>query len=106
MLFNIDIKSPQFKKNIEKHINSSSTILKDGLNSPTLKRKSPINKATSSEMDIFFGNLMKSDKKRAILWIHPEYAEKFRPKSLDTSRKSLIRFFFKYAFEDLKKKCN
>ena len=106
MLLNIDIKSPQFKKSIEKHINSSSTILEDELNSPTLIRKSPITKATSSEMDIFFENLMKSDKKPAILWIHPGYAEKFRPKSLDTPRKSLIRFLFKYAFQDLQKKCN
>ena len=63
MLFNIDFRSPQFKKkSIEKHINSSSTVPKDGLNSPPLKRKSPITKATSSEMDIFFENLMKSDK--------------------------------------------
>ena len=63
MLFNIDFTSPQFKKkSIEKHINSSSTVPKDGLNSPPLKRKSPITKATSSEMDIFFENLMKSDK--------------------------------------------
>ena len=34
MLFNIDFRSPQFKKkSIEKHINSSSTVPKDGLNS-------------------------------------------------------------------------
>ena len=63
ILFNIDFKSPQFKKkSIEKQINSSSTIQKDGLNSPPLKRKSPITKVMSSEMDIFFENLMKSDK--------------------------------------------
>ena len=71
MLFNIDFRSPRFKKSIEKHINSSSTVPKDGLNSPPLKRKSPITKATSSEMDIFFENLMKSDKKPAILQIPP-----------------------------------
>ena len=60
----------------------------------------------SSETDIFFENLMKSDEKRAILWIHPGYTEKFRPKSLDTPCKSLIRFLFKYAFQDVQKKCN
>ena len=64
MLFNIDFRSPQFKKkSIEKYINSSSTVPKDGLNSPPMKRKSAITKATSSKMDIFFENLMKSDKK-------------------------------------------
>ena len=76
MLFNIDFRSPQFKKkSIEKHINSSSTVPKDGLNSPPLKRKSPITEATSSEMDIFFESLMKSDKKPAILRILPGCAE-------------------------------
>ena len=94
MLFNIDFRSPQFKKKtIEKHINSSSTVPKDRLNSPPLKRKSPITKATSSEMDIFFENLMKSDKKPAILRILPGYAEKFRPKSLDTPCKSLKNLY-------------
>ena len=40
--------SPQFRKlSIEKHINSSSTLPKDGLNSPPLKKISPITKATS-----------------------------------------------------------
>ena len=63
MLFNIDFRYPQFKKkSIEKYISSSSTVPKDGLNSPPVKRKSPITKSTSSEMDIFFENLMKSDK--------------------------------------------
>ena len=94
MLFNIDFRSPQFKKkSIEKHINSSSTVPKDGLNSPPLKRKSPITKATSSEMDIFFENLIKSDKKPAILQIRPGCTEKFRPKSLDTPCKSLKNLF-------------
>ena len=87
-------RSPPFKKkSIEKHINSSSTVPKDGLNSPPLKRKSPITEATSSEMDIFFENLMKSDKKPAILRILPGYAEKFRPKSLDTPCKSLKNLY-------------
>ena len=72
MLFNVHFRCPQCKrKSIEKHINSSSTIPKDGLNSPPLKRKSPTTKATLSEMDIFFENLMKSDKKPAILQILP-----------------------------------
>ena len=94
MLFNTDFRFPQFKKkSIEKHINSSSTVPKDGLNSPPLKRKSPITKATSSEMDIFFENLMKSDKKPAILRILPRYAEKFRPKSLATPCKSLKNLY-------------
>ena len=40
MLFNINFKSSQFKKNsIEKHINSSSTLLKDGMNSPSTKKR-------------------------------------------------------------------
>ena len=108
ILFNIDFKSPQFKKkSIEKQINSSSTIQKDGLNSPPLKRKSPITKAMSSEMDIFFENLMKSDKKPAILQILPGYAEKFRPKSLDTSCKSLKNLYLDSClimlFQDLRK---
>ena len=94
MLFNIDFISPQFKKkSIEKHINSSSTVPKDRLNSRPLKRKSPITKVTSSEMDIFFENLMKSYKKPAILRIRPGYAEKFRPKSLDTPCKSLKNLY-------------
>ena len=76
MLFSIDFRSLQFKKkSIEKHINSSSTVPKDGLNSPPLKRKSPITEATSSEMDIFFESLMKSDKKPAILRILPRCAQ-------------------------------
>ena len=37
-------------------------------------------------------NLMKSDKKPAILQILPRYAEKFRPKSLATPCKSLKNF--------------
>ena len=53
-------------------------------------------------MDTFFENLMKSDKKSAMLRILPEYADKFRSKSLDTHwkifEKSLFRFLFKYAF--------
>ena len=93
MLINIDFRSPQFKKSIEKHINSSSTVAKDGLNSPPLKRRSPLVKVTSSEMDIFFENLMKSDKKSAILRILPGYTEKFRPKSLDTPCKSLKNLY-------------
>ena len=94
MLFNIDFRYPQFKKkSIEKYISSSSTVPKDGLNSPPVKRKSPITKSTSSEMDIFFENLMKSDKKPAILRILPGYAEKFRPKSLDTPCKSLKNLY-------------
>ena len=85
MLFNIDFRSPQFKKkSIEKHINSSSTGPKDGLNSPPLKRKSPITKAMSSKMDILFENLIKSNKKPAMLWILLEHAKKFRQKSFDT----------------------
>ena len=109
MLFYIDFRSPQFKKkkNIEKHINSSSSVAKDGLNSPPLKRKSPLTKATSSEMDIFFENLMKSDKKTAILRILPGYAKKFRPKSLDTPCKSLKNLYsdscLNMPFEYLKK---
>ena len=111
MLFNIDFRSPQFKKkSIEKHINSSSTVPKDGLNSPPLKRKSPITKATSSEMDACFENLMKSDKKPAILRILPGYAEKFRPKSLDTPCKSLKNLYSNFClnmpFQYLQKKCN
>ena len=42
---------------------------------------------------IFFENLMKSDKKPAILWILPGYAEKFRPTSLDTPCKSLKNLY-------------
>ena len=90
ILFNIDVRYPQLKtKSIEKDIYSSSTLPKDGLNSPPLKRKSPIAKATLSEMDIFFENLVKSDKPPAILRILPRHAEKFRPKSLHSPRKSL-----------------
>ena len=44
-------------------------------------------------MDIFFENLMKSDKKPAILRILPGYAEKFRPKSLATPCKSLKNLY-------------
>ena len=46
---------------------------------PSTERKTPITRATSSEMDIFFENLMKSAKKPAILRTLPEYAEKFTP---------------------------
>ena len=54
MLFNIDFRSHQFKKkSIEKHVNSYP-LYQDGLHSPPLKRKSPITKTTSSQMDIFF----------------------------------------------------
>ena len=54
MFFNIDFRSAQFKKkSIEKHINSSSTVPKDGLNSPPLKKKPTLTKATSSEMHVF-----------------------------------------------------
>ena len=80
---------------------------KDGLNSPSLKRKSPITKAMSSEMDIFFENLMKSVKKPVILQILPGYAEKFWPKSLDTSCKSLKNLYLDSClimlFQDLQK---
>ena len=94
ILFSIDFRSPQFKKkSIEKHIYSSSIVSKVELNSSPLKRKSPITKPTSSEMDILFEYLMKSDKKPAILRILPGYAEKFRPKSLDTPCKSLKNFY-------------
>ena len=44
-------------------------------------------------MDISFENLMKSVKKPAILRILPRYAEKFRPKSLATSCKSLKNLY-------------
>ena len=55
MLFNIDFRCPQFKKKrIEKLISSSSTLPNDELSSPPMKKKSPITKATSSEMDSFF----------------------------------------------------
>ena len=109
MLFNIDFRSPQFKKkSIEKHINSSSTVPKDGLNSPPLKRKSPITKATSSEMEIFFKNLIKSNKKPAILLIFLGYAEIFRSKSFDTPCKSFNNFYLgsclNMPFQDLRKK--
>ena len=94
MLFNIDFRSPQFKKkSIEKHINLSSTVPRDGLNSLPPERKSPITKVTSSEMDIFFENLVKSDKTPAILLILPGYAEKFRPKLLDTPCKYLKNLY-------------
>ena len=94
MLFNTDFRFPQFKKkSIEKHINSSSTVPKDGLNSPPLKRKLSITKATSSEMDIFFENLMKSDKEPTILRILPGYVEKIRPKSLETPCNSLKNLY-------------
>ena len=109
MLFNIAFRSPQFKKkSLEKHINSSSTIPKDGLNSPLLKRKSPVTKATSREMNIFFENFMKSEKNPAILLILPGYPEKFRPKSLDTPCKSLKNLdsdsCLNMPFQDLQKK--
>ena len=59
-------------------------------------------------MDIFFENLMKSDKKPAILRILPGYAEKFRPKSLDTPCKSLKNLdsdsCLNMPFQDLQKK--
>ena len=108
MLFNVDFRYPQFKKkSIEKHINSSSTGPKDGLNSPPLKRKSPIPKATSSKMDILFENLMKSNKKPAILRILLEYAKKFRQKSFDTPLKSLkildLDSYLNISFQDLQK---
>ena len=38
-------------------------------------------------------NLMKSDKKPAILRILPRYAKKFRPKSLTTPGKSLKNLY-------------
>ena len=109
MLFNIVFKFPQFKKkSIEKRANSSPTVPKDGLNSPPLKRKSPITKATSSEMDIFFKNLIKSDNKPAMLWIFPGYAEKFRSKSFDTPCKSFNNLYLdsclNMPFQDLRKK--
>ena len=47
----------------------------------------------SSEVDVFFENLMKSDKKPAILQILPGYVEKFRPKSLDIPCKSLKNIY-------------
>ena len=65
---------------------------------------------TSSEMDVFFENLMKSDKKPAILRILPGYTEKFRPRSLDTPWKSLKNLYsdscLNMPFQYLQKKCN
>ena len=53
---------------------------------------------------------MKSDKKPAILRILPGYAEKFRPKLLDTPCKSLKNLYLdsclNMPFQDLQKKCN
>ena len=92
-LFNIDFRSQIKKRSIEKQISSSSTLPKYGLNSPPLKRKSPITKATSSEIDIIFENLVKSDKKPAILRILPGFAEKFRSSSLHNSWKSLKNLY-------------
>ena len=58
-------------------------------------------------MDACFENLMKSDKKPAILRILPGYAEKFRPKSLDTPCKSLKNLYLDSClytpFQDLQK---
>lgn len=96
MLFNVDFRSSHFKKNsIENHINPSSTLPQDGIKSPQLKRKSPIEttKATSNEMNIFFQTLMKSDKKPEILWILPGYTKKFWSKSLKSPCKSLKNLY-------------
>ena len=96
MLFNVDFRSSHFKKSsIENHINPSSTLPQDGLKSPQLKRKSPIEttKATSNKMNIFFQTLMKSDKKPAILWILPGHAKKFWSKSLKSPCKSLKNLY-------------
>ena len=61
-------------------------------------------------MDIFFENLMKLDKKPAILWILPGYAEKFRQKSLDTPCKSLknlhLDLCLNMPFQNLQNKSN
>ena len=58
MFFNIDFRSPQFKKkSIEKLLNSSSTLPQDGLNSPPLKRKSPITKGHQVKWIDFFEKL-------------------------------------------------
>ena len=59
----------------------------------TSKWAGNLSKGTSSEMDIFFENLMKLDKKLAILRILPRYAEKFRLKSLATPCQSLKNLY-------------
>ena len=66
---------------------------KECVNVNTSKWAGNLSKGTSSEMDIFFENLMKLDKKPAILWILPRYAEKFRLKSLATPCKSLKNLY-------------
>ena len=43
MLFLINFRSSQFKKKSIKNINSSSTLLKDGMNSPSTKKKTTNN---------------------------------------------------------------
>ena len=61
-------------------------------------------------MDILFENLMKSDKKTAVLWILPGHVEKFRSKSLDSICKSLKSLYLdsclNMPFKDLQNKCN
>ena len=101
LLFNTVFRSPQFKKkSIETPVNLSSTLSKDGLNRPPLKREEPIARATSIEIDTFFETLVESDEIPAILWILPVYAQKFRPKPLDNAWKFLKNSYlmFKYAF--------
>ena len=44
-------------------------------------------------MNIFFQTLIKSDKKPAILWILPEYVEKFWSNSLKSPCKSLKNLY-------------
>ena len=61
-------------------------------------------------MDKFFENLIKPDKKPAILRIRPGYAENYRPKSLQTPCRSLKNLYSDscliMSFQYLQKRCN